>query len=150
MKNRPWKKWKTRKATLIFSVLCVCAYIVIGILMGFLDHSLDSTLTEQVFSFFKWLVITGCAITVSKVIKGKTNSDCDEDFPVDFDLNSEEEITDEEDLDSENEEEYDEDLNYKEETNIYKEAANVLHQVKGEAIDIVNETVDTIVGRKIK
>lgn len=78
MSNKPWKEWKTRKTTLIFSVLCVCVYIVIGIVMGFLGKSLDGTLTEQVFSFFKWLVITGCAITISKVCKGKTNSDCTE------------------------------------------------------------------------
>lgn len=48
--------------------------------MGFFDKSLDTTLTEEVFSFFKWLVTTGCLITVSKVIKGKTNSDEIEEF----------------------------------------------------------------------
>ena len=78
MSNKPWKEWKTRKTTLIFSVLCICVYISIGIIMGFLGKTLDSTLTEQTFSFFKWLVLTGCAITISKVFKGKTNSDCDE------------------------------------------------------------------------
>lgn len=48
--------------------------------MGFYDKTLDSTLTEQVFDFFKWLVTTGCLITVSKVIKGKTNSDATEEY----------------------------------------------------------------------
>ena len=78
MSNKPWKEWKTRKTTLIFSVLLICIYTTIGVLMGFLDKTLDSTLTEQIFSFCKWLVLTGCAITISKVCKGKTNSDCDE------------------------------------------------------------------------
>lgn len=78
MKNKPWKEWKTRKTTLIFSVLCICIYISIGIVLGFFDKTLDSTLTEQVFSFFKWLVMTGCFITITKVVKGKTNSDCNE------------------------------------------------------------------------
>ena len=46
--------------------------------MGFNDKILDSTLTSEVFGFFKWLVITGCAITIAKVAKGRTNSDSDE------------------------------------------------------------------------
>lgn len=79
MSNKPWKQWKTRKTTLVFSIICIVIYIIIGIIMGFLDHTLDSTLTEQVFSFFKWLTMTGCLITVSKIVKGKTNSDCNED-----------------------------------------------------------------------
>ncbi len=78
MSNKPWKEWKTRKITLLFSIFCICLYSVIGIVMGFMDKSLDSTLTEQIFSFFKWLTMTGCLITVSKVFKGSTNSDSDE------------------------------------------------------------------------
>lgn len=78
MKNKPWKKWKTRKATLIFSIFCICVYIIIGIVMGFYDHTLDSTLTSEVFGFFKWLTVTGCAITIAKVAKGDANSDSDE------------------------------------------------------------------------
>ena len=142
MKNKPWKEWKTRKATLIFSVLCICVYTAVGIVMGFLDHSLDSTLTEQVFNFFKWLVVTGCAITVSKVIKGKTNSDCDECLSDEEDLDSEEET----EIINEEVSDFEEDLNYKEETNSYKD---ISHEIKGEAIDIDNETTDNVVGRKI-
>ena len=92
MSNKPWKEWKTRKITLIFSVLCICTYIIIGIVMGFLNKTLDGTLTEQTFSFFKWLVLSGCAITISKVIKGKTNSDCDEVELEDSDENESEEL----------------------------------------------------------
>jgi hypothetical protein len=79
MKNKPWKKWKTRKAILIFSIFCICTYIITDIIMTFYDKPLDSTLTEQVFEFFKWLTLTGCAITIAKVAKGNTNSDSDEE-----------------------------------------------------------------------
>lgn len=70
-KNKPWKEWKTRKATLVFSIFCICIYILIGVYMGLQDKVLDSTLTTEVFDFFKWLVITGCTITIAKVLKDK-------------------------------------------------------------------------------
>lgn len=109
MKNKPWKEWKTRKTVLIFSVLCVCTYTVFGIILAFADKSLDSSLTEQLFSFFKWLVVTGCAITISKVFKGKTNTDCDECFDIgNSELNesgSDEEYSESDELPSEDEEE---------------------------------------------
>ena len=78
MKNKPWKKWKTRKATLIFSIFCVCLYTIVGVIMGFYDKTLDGTLTEQVFSFFKWLTITGCAITITGAIKKYTSDESEE------------------------------------------------------------------------
>ncbi len=78
MKNKPWKKWKTRKATLIFSIFCVCLYTIVGIIMGFCDKSIDGTLTEQVFSFFKWLTITGCAITITGAIKKHNDENSEE------------------------------------------------------------------------
>lgn len=77
-KDKPWKEWKTRKATLIFSIFCVCLYIGIGIYMGFQDKVLDATLTSEVFGFFKWLVITGCTITIAKVFKGDKDSEHNE------------------------------------------------------------------------
>ena len=46
--------------------------------MGFYDKSLDGTLTEQVFSFFKWLTITGCAITITGTIKKYTSDESEE------------------------------------------------------------------------
>ena len=81
MSNKPWKKWKTRKTTLLFSICFIVIYIIVGIIMCFTGHSLDSTLTTEVFSFFKWLTVTGCAITIAKVAKGEDDSDADsEDF----------------------------------------------------------------------
>lgn len=77
-KDKPWKEWKTRKITLIGAIISIMIYTSIGLIMGWFGHELDSTLTEQFFSFAKWLVGTGCIITISKVAKGKTNSDNDE------------------------------------------------------------------------
>lgn len=76
--NKPWKNWTTRKVTLICSIIAVCAYTIIDIIMTFFDKPLDATLTEQVFIYFTALPISGCAITIAKVVKGKTNSDADE------------------------------------------------------------------------
>ena len=80
MKNKPWKKWKTRKATLIFAIVCVCIYSVISIIMVCCNKAPDGTLTEQIFSFFKWLVVTGCAITItSGAARKKAESDFDDE-----------------------------------------------------------------------
>ena len=77
-KDKPWKEWKTRKITLVGVVLAWFIYIVIGVLMGWFGHELDTTLTENIFSSGKWLITTGCAITIAKIFKGKSNSDDDE------------------------------------------------------------------------
>ena len=64
--NKPWKEWKTRKATLVFSIFCICLYTTICLVMSFFDKTPDATLTSEIFGFFKWLVITGYAITIMK------------------------------------------------------------------------------------
>ena len=79
-KNKPWKEWKTRKTILVFTIFCACLYTVIGLYMNYNDKIIDSTLTVEVFNFLKWLVVSGGAITIAKTVKGKTNSDADEDY----------------------------------------------------------------------
>lgn len=64
--NKPWKAWKTRKITLVFSIFCVCLYAMLCIVMSFFDKMPDSTLTTEIFDFFKWLVLSGCVITLAK------------------------------------------------------------------------------------
>ena len=67
-------------------VVCVIVilYTVVDVIMGFqsmklgMVSQLDSTLTSEVFSFAKWVVISGATITVAKTAKGQTNSDEDE------------------------------------------------------------------------
>ena len=48
--------------------------------MNYNDKMVDGTLTVEVFSFLKWLVASGGAITIAKTVKGKTNSDLDEQY----------------------------------------------------------------------
>lgn len=73
--NKPWAEMKTRKLFLILSVVIILVYIVISLIFSAKEIMIDSALTENVFEFFKWLVMTGCVITVAKVVKGDTNSD---------------------------------------------------------------------------
>ena len=78
------RKLKTRNKILIFAIACVFIYATVDIVMGFMSmkigvqFQLDSTLTEEVIEFCKWIVTTGACITVAKTIKGDTNSDEDE------------------------------------------------------------------------
>lgn len=78
--DNPWKEIKTRKIFLFLSVFAILLYIVVSIWCTINGIYIDSTLTENVFDFFKWLVVTGCTITIAKVMKGKTNSDSDEEY----------------------------------------------------------------------
>lgn len=80
--NRPWKEWTTRKITLLFTIFAFVIYAIVLIAMNMagVEVSQLDTLTEQVYSAGKWLVITGCTITIAKTVKGKTNSDKDEIF----------------------------------------------------------------------
>lgn len=77
-KNKPWKSWTTRKITLIFSIFAVIAYIITAIILTIHETPLSDTLTEQIFIYFTALPLSGCAITIAKVVKGKTNTDKDE------------------------------------------------------------------------
>lgn len=78
------RKQKTRNVMLFVVCLFVILYTVIEVVMGFqsmrlgMSVQLDSTLTSEVFSFAKWVVISGATITVAKTAKGTTNSDEDE------------------------------------------------------------------------
>lgn len=93
--NRPWRAWATRKVVLVSVILFWVLYVVVMILLATLfsvEVSQLDTLTEQVFSAGKWLVVSGCAITIAKVVKGKTNSDKTEIFPTgDLEDNSDKE-----------------------------------------------------------
>ena len=83
-KNVPMQKRKTRNLMLFVVCTFVIAYTVVEIVMAFVSMKqgmsvqLDSTLTSEVFSFAKWVVVSGATITVAKTAKGTTNSDEDE------------------------------------------------------------------------
>ena len=78
------QKQKTRNVMLLVVCMIVILYTVVDVVMGFqsmklgMVSQLDSTLTSEVFSFAKWVVISGATITVAKTAKGQTNSDEDE------------------------------------------------------------------------
>lgn len=82
--TRPRRKQKTRNVMLFVVCLFVIVYTVVEIVMAFVSMKqgmsvqLDSTLTSEVFSFAKWVVVSGATITVAKTAKGETNSDEDE------------------------------------------------------------------------
>lgn len=78
---------KTRKAILILSIVMIIGYTIANSILTWTHTEygttfyFDSTQTSEWFDFWKWVVATGTSITVAKVIKGKTNSDNDEDDP---------------------------------------------------------------------
>lgn len=67
---------KTRNVLLFFSVCCVIIYTIISIVITALNFingmqiQLDSVLTTEVFSYFKWVVIGSGVITCAKTLKG--------------------------------------------------------------------------------
>ncbi len=78
---------KTRKAVLILAIVMILGYSIADCVLTWLHTEygttiyFDSTLTSEWFEFWKWVVGTGTAITVAKVIKGDSNTDDDEDNP---------------------------------------------------------------------
>lgn len=72
---------KTRNKMLLAVSVIVSIYTVVDIILCFVSVKtgtaiqLDGTLTTEVFSFAKWVVVSGAGITVAKTVKGETNSD---------------------------------------------------------------------------
>lgn len=62
--NRPWKTWKTRKFSFMFSLVAFVLYSIVCIIMLSNELLLDSTLTTEVIGFLKWVVTTGCLVTI--------------------------------------------------------------------------------------
>lgn len=75
--NRPWKKWKTRKASFIGVLLFLMLYTGVSFLLSWFDHSIDETVTVEVFKTGRWVIITGTSIVLadsaSKLAKSKKN-----------------------------------------------------------------------------
>lgn len=73
--NRPWKKWKTRKASFIGVLLFLVLYTGISFLMSWFDHAIDDTVTTEVFKTGRWIIVTGTSLvladTASKLSKSK-------------------------------------------------------------------------------
>lgn len=75
LKNKPWKKWKTRKASFIGVLVFLIVYTVFSFIMSWYDHTIDTTVTTEVFKTGRWVIMTGTSIvladSVSKLIKRK-------------------------------------------------------------------------------
>ena len=73
--NRPWKKWKTRKASFIGVLLFLVFYTAISFVMSWFDHAIDETVTTEVFKTGRWVIVTGTSLvladTASKLSKSK-------------------------------------------------------------------------------
>ena len=72
-KNRPWKKWRTRKATFIGVLLFFMLYTGFSFILSWYDHAIDTTVTTEVFKTGRWVIMTGTSIvladSVSKLLK---------------------------------------------------------------------------------
>lgn len=78
------KKWKTSKTTLFIAIWMCTIYTVVNCIFGIVNTKygsvfyFDSTQTSEWFEFWKWVVISGGAITVTKIAKTKNNNDMEE------------------------------------------------------------------------
>ena len=65
IKNRPWKKWRTRKVTFIGVLLFLIIYTVISFILSWYDHAIDTTVTTEVFKTGRWVILTGTSIVLA-------------------------------------------------------------------------------------
>lgn len=81
IKNRPWKKWRTRKVTFVGVLLFLVIYTAISFILSWNDHAIDTTVTTEVFKTGRWVILTGTSIVLadaaSKLLK-KDEDDLDD------------------------------------------------------------------------
>lgn len=79
IKNRPWKKWRTRKVTFVGVLLFLVIYTIFSFIMSWYDHAIDSTVTTEVFKTGRWVIMTGTSIVladaVSKLLRKQEDLD---------------------------------------------------------------------------
>lgn len=79
IKNRPWKKWRTRKVTFVGVLLFLVIYTIFSFIMSWYDHAIDSTVTTEVFKTGRWVIMTGTSIVLadaaSKLLRKKEDLD---------------------------------------------------------------------------
>lgn len=80
--NKPWKKWKTRKASFIGVLLFLVLYTAISFVLSWFDHAIDDTVTTEVFKTGRWVIVTGTSIVLadsaSKLLKKNEGDDIGE------------------------------------------------------------------------
>lgn len=79
IKNRPWKKWRTRKVTFVGVLFFLVIYTIFSFIMSWYDHAIDSTVTTEVFKTGRWVIMTGTSIVladaVSKLLRKQEDLD---------------------------------------------------------------------------
>lgn len=79
IKNRPWKKWRTRKVTFVGVLLFLVIYTIFSFIMSWYDHAIDSTVTTEVFKTGRWVIMTGTSIVLvdaaSKLLRKQEDLD---------------------------------------------------------------------------
>lgn len=65
IKNRPWKKWRTRKVTFVGVLFFLVIYTIFSFIMSWYDHAIDSTVTTEVFKTGRWVIMTGTSIVLA-------------------------------------------------------------------------------------
>ena len=61
--------WKTTKKTLYAAIASAAVYTAVNLIFNRNGVSVDDTLTENVFDFLKWTVVSGGAISGVKILK---------------------------------------------------------------------------------
>lgn len=84
-KNKPWKTWKTRKATFVYMLVVSTIAIIYGAIVGACGIDISEWL-KLVLNFCKFVVGTGTVIILIPSVKelanfitGKLDSSSDED-----------------------------------------------------------------------
>lgn len=79
--NKKWKKWKTRKVSFIGVLVFLVLYTIFSFIMSWYDHSIDTTVTTEVFKTGRWIIMTGTSIVIadsaSKIFKKNDEDDLD-------------------------------------------------------------------------
>ena len=61
--------WKTTKKTLYAAIVSAAVYTAVNLIFNRSGVTVDDTLTENVFDFLKWTVVSGGAISGVKILK---------------------------------------------------------------------------------
>ena len=74
------KAWSTSKKALVIAVATGMLYGICAFIANLKEHQIDSTLTQEFYSFVRWIVVASGTIGTAKVVTGKNKSKEAEEF----------------------------------------------------------------------
>ena len=74
------KAWSTSKKALVIAVATGLIYGICVFIANLKEHQIDSTLTQEFYSFVRWIVVASGTIGTAKVVTGKNKSKEAEEF----------------------------------------------------------------------